>query len=67
MMEKVTKSQIKLVKSLQLKKNRDELGLFVAEGAKCVEELRKSFELVHLYREGENASRTDIEQMSEFE
>ena len=64
MMEKVTKSQIKLVKSLQLKKNRDELGLFVAEGAKCVEELRKSFELVHLYREGENASRTDIEQMS---
>ena len=59
MMEKVTKSQIKLVKSLQLKKNRDELGLFVAEGAKCVEELRKSFELVHLYREGENA-----EQMS---
>ena len=64
MMEKVTKSQIKLVRSLQLKKNRDELGLFVAEGAKCVEELRKSFELVHLYREGENASRTDIEQMS---
>lgn len=64
MMEKVTKSQIKLVKSLQLKKNRDELGLFVAEGAKCVEELRKSFELVHLYREGENASRTEIEQMS---
>lgn len=64
MMEKVTKSQIKLVKSLQLKKNRDELGLFVAEGAKCVEELRKSFELVHLYRESENASRTDIEQMS---
>lgn len=64
MMEKVTKSQIKLVKSLQLKKNRDELSLFVAEGAKCVEELRKSFELVHLYREGENASRTEIEQMS---
>ena len=64
MMEKVTKSQIKLVKSLQLKKNRDEVSLFVAEGAKCVEELRKSFELVHLYREGENASRTEIEQMS---
>ncbi|MDY6379423.1 MAG: RNA methyltransferase [Bacteroidales bacterium] len=63
-MEKVTKSQIKLIKSLQLKKNRDELSLFVAEGAKCVEELRKSFELVHLYREGENASRTEIEQMS---
>ncbi len=63
-MEKISKSQIKLIKSLQQKKFRDELGLFVAEGEKCVEELRKSFELVHLYREGENASRTEIEQMS---
>ena len=63
-MEKITKAQVKLVKSLQQKKFRDELGLFVAEGEKCVEELRKSFELVHLYREGENASRTEIEQMS---
>ena len=63
-MEKISKSQVKLVKSLQLKKFRDELGLFVAEGEKCVDELRKSFELVHLYREGENASRTEIEQMS---
>ena len=63
-MEKVSKSQIKLVKSLQHKKFRDELGLFVAEGEKCVSELTKTFELVHLFREGENASRMDIEQMS---
>ena len=63
-MEKISKSQVKLVKSLQLKKFRDQLGLFVAEGEKCVGELTKSFELVHLYREGENASRTEIEQMS---
>ena len=63
-MEKISKSQVKLIKSLQLKKFRDELGLFVAEGAKCVEELRKAFELVHLYREGENATHTEIEQMS---
>ena len=63
-MEKVSKSQIKLVKSLQHKKFRDELGLFVAEGEKCVSELTKTFELVHLFREGENASRTEIEQMS---
>ena len=63
-MEKISKSQVKLIKSLQLKKFRDELGLFVAEGEKCVAELTKSFELVHLYREGENASRTEIEQMS---
>ncbi len=64
MMEKISKSQVKLVKSLQLKKFRDELGLFVAEGEKCVSELSKRFELVHLFREGENATRTEIEQMS---
>ena len=64
MMEKISKSRVKLVKSLQLKKFRDELGLFVAEGEKCVSELSKRFELVHLYREGENATRTEIEQMS---
>ena len=63
-MEKISKSQVKLIKSLQVKKFRDELGLFVAEGEKCVEELRKGFELVSLYREGENATRTEIEQMS---
>ena len=63
-MEKITKAQVKLVKSLQQKKFRDELGLFVAEGEKCVSELTKTFELVHLYREGENATRTEIEQMS---
>ena len=63
-MEKISKAQIKLVRSLQQKKFRDELGLFVAEGEKCVEELRKGFELVHLYRESENASRVEIEQMS---
>ena len=60
----VSKAQIKEVRSLQMKKFRDELGLFVAEGDKCVEELRKGFELVSLYREGENATRTEIEQMS---
>ena len=60
----VSKAQIKLVRSLQQKKYRDELGLFVAEGDKCVEELQKGFELLYLYREGENATRVEIEQMS---
>ena len=60
----VSKAQIKIVRSLQQKKFRDELGLFVAEGHKCVEELQKAFELVSLYREGVNADRTAIEQMS---
>lgn len=63
-MEKISKAQIKTVRSLQVKKFRDELELFVAEGDKCVSELTKAFELVHLYREGENATRTEIEQMS---
>ena len=63
-MEKISKAQVKFVRSLQLKKVRDEEGLFVAEGEKCVEELRRGFELVSLYREGENATRTEIEQMS---
>ena len=63
-MEKISKAQVKLVRSLQHKKFRDELSLFVAEGEKCVSELQKGFELVSLYREGENASRADIEQMS---
>ena len=63
-MEKLSKAQIKLVKSLQQKKYRDELGLFVAEGAKCVEELRKGFELTLLVKGGENATWSEIEQMS---
>ena len=47
-MEHITKSQLKLVRSLQQKKFRDELGLFVAEGEKCVSELAKAFELEYL-------------------
>ena len=31
-MEKISKAQVKMVRSLQQKKFRDELGLFVAEG-----------------------------------
>ena len=44
-MEKITKAQVKLVRSLQQKKFRDELSLFVAEGEKCVSELCKAFQL----------------------
>lgn len=59
----VSKNTIKLVRSLQQKKFRDELGLFVAEGEKCVEELKKSFSLVHLF-DRDNATEREIEQMS---
>ena len=63
-MEHISKAQIKFIRSLQQKKHRDESGLFVAEGEKCIEELRRGFTLHSLYREGENATHTEIEQMS---
>jgi len=59
----ISKSQVKLVRSLQQKKFRDSLGYFVAEGDKCIEELKKSFELV-LYCNQDNATPTEISQMS---
>lgn len=43
----MTKAELKIVRSLRLKKFRDEHRLFVAEGAKCVSELEKAFEIVY--------------------
>ncbi len=74
-MEKISKAQVKLVRSLQQKKYRDESGLFVAEGEKCVEELRKGFALEYYITENGKAANgkgsstlsataTEIEQMS---
>ena len=51
-MEKISKAQVKFVRSLQLKKVRDAEGLFVAEGEKCVDELRRGFELVYYIQTG---------------
>lgn len=46
----VTKNQIKLISSLQQKKYRFSLQLFIAEGVKVIQELLdSSFELEHLY------------------
>lgn len=46
----VSKNQIKLIKSLQHKKYRNEHQLFIAEGVKVIQELLVSnFELEHLY------------------
>lgn len=59
----ISKNQVKLVRSLQQKKFRDEFSLFVAEGEKCVKELQKTFEL-ELLVTTENATETEIEQMS---
>lgn len=45
-MDRITRAQIKFIRSLQQKKHRDETGLFIAEGRKCIEELAKGFEMV---------------------
>ncbi len=75
-MEHISKAQIKMVRGLKLKKNRDEAGLFVAEGHKCIEELERYFEPVLKVFKIEDlrvkseegkcvwASDTEIEQMS---
>ena len=50
----ISNAQIKLIKSLHLKKNREEMKLFVAEGKKIVDELLNSanIEVVHVYASG---------------
>jgi TrmH family RNA methyltransferase len=63
MAEHLSKNQIKWVRSLQQKKQRDAEGVFVAEGRKCVEELRGAFELVLLVTP-DNATEVEIAQMS---
>ena len=63
MTEHLSKNQIKWVRSLQQKKQRDAEGVFVAEGRKCVEELRGAFELVLLVTL-DNATEVEIAQMS---
>src|SRR5690348_6928997 len=46
----LSKAQIKLIRSLQLKKYREEEGLFIAEGKKIVEELIDSdITIEHIY------------------
>lgn len=59
----ISKAQVKWVRSLQMKKHRDEQDVFVAEGEKCVNDLRQSFELL-LHITPDNASSTEIKQMS---
>lgn len=63
MTEHLSKNQVKWVRSLQQKKQRDAEGVFVAEGYKCVEELCNAFELA-LMVTPENATEMEIKQMS---
>ena len=46
----ITKNQIKLIRSLRLKKNRIQSGFFIAEGEKIIDELLQSkLETVHVF------------------
>ena len=62
----ISKAQIKQVRSLHQKKNRDELGIFIAEGEKCVNEIRRAFELIYLVTPS-NATAIEIKQMSSLQ
>lgn len=62
----MTQNELKQVRSLRQKKYRDELGLFVAEGDKCIGELMKSFELVH-HLTPANTPLKEIERMSSLQ
>ena len=53
----ISKNQVKFIRSLQLKKVRDEEKLFVAEGDKCISELLGHFDLVlHVKGDGRELS-----------
>lgn len=58
----LSKNQIKLITSLQQKKYRNKLGLFVAEGPKVINELLTAkLELHSLYSSEENTfEREDV-------
>lgn len=62
----MTQNEIKQLRSLQIKKFRDELGLFVAEGDKCISELAKSFTMIH-HLTPENTSAKDIQRISSLQ
>lgn len=61
----ISKNQIKLIQSLQRKKKRDELGLFVAEGNKLITDLLADFECLHLFSTSEALKKA--EQVSDME
>ena len=61
----LTKAQIALIKSLGDKKGRAASGLFVAEGAKLVDELlRSELEVAEVYRVPETLSAKEMERIS---
>ncbi len=56
----ITKNQIKLIKSLRLKKNRIQSGFFIAEGKKIIDELLESkLEVVNIFSSSEKYNISD--------
>lgn len=62
----MTQNELKELRKLRIKKFRDESGLFVAEGDKCIEELSKTFELVH-HLTPANTPMKEIERLSSLQ
>ena len=61
---KLTKAEINTIRSLNKKKERNELGLFVVEGEKMVAEaLASSFQVEAVYRE-EDIGKEAMERIS---
>lgn len=65
----ISQAQIKLIKSLHLKKNREQMNLFIAEGKKIVDELLNSdnIEVVHIYASGNYFEDTPFTKVTEEE
>ena len=55
----LSKNDIKKIRSLAIKKYRDEYGLFVAEGRKTIDELSQHFEIIAQYH-GEEAHKVSL-------
>ena len=62
----MTQNEIKQLRSLRIKKFRDELSMFVAEGDKCISELVKSFTIIH-HLTPENTPEKDIQRLSSLQ
>lgn len=56
----ISKARIKLIRSLEHKKFRDKEGLFVAEGAKTVGEMKKAFRCVEIIDDEEDVRKVSF-------
>jgi len=64
----LSKAQLKLIKSLHLKKNREQMKLFIAEGKKVVDELHNShIKVVHVFASGSYYGDRPFTQVTEAE